>query len=186
MMTVTMIRLALVGFLGFMPFSAYGYYWGTSTSEEYPPSACRSSGDFVSGFRCSGSHCDNVRVECDATGLPVRSRIWTRQISEEDVSSGVCMNVSDGSVRCNNYLQICAETAFITGVSCSGRYCDNLSLECTYLTNFVRTGCYWTHWVSEENGGTILFPGGYYANGMECSGGYCDNKRFYICQARPF
>ena len=102
-MVATIVRLTLIGLLGVIPLFAYGYYWERYTSEELPPSTCSSFGDFVSGGSCSRSYCDNVRVECNATQRAVRSRVWTRQISEEKVSD-FCASVSDGSQRCDDYV----------------------------------------------------------------------------------
>lgn len=134
----------------------------------------------MSGFNCTGWYCDNVRLECHSTRLQIVSRFWTAPISEENL--GTCSAVSGVTVRCNNYQQLCGPDGFMSGVACSGAYCDNVSLECVYLRDYRSTGCYWTPWISEEGGGTLFLPDGYYAAGMECSGAYCDNQRFYACQ----
>lgn len=181
-MNAITIGIFLASFLSFISSPVYGYYWGNSTSEETQPSVC-GFGDLVSGFACTGGYCDNVRPECQSTRLPVLSRFWTEPISEER-SGDTCVNIDGENIRCPHYQQLCGTTGFLSGVACSGPYCDNLSSECVYLRDFVRTGCYWSTWVSEENGGTLLFPTGYYAAGAECNGPYCDNLRFYVCQLR--
>jgi hypothetical protein len=180
--TIT-LRLLVLGLFVLTPLLAYAdYYWRGYTSEETEPSVC-AFGDLVSGFGCRGSYCDNVRPECERRRLEISSRFWATQISEE--RTDLCQAQSGETTRCFNYMQKCSTTGFMSGVSCSGHYCDNLSLECVFLEDFTRTGCYWSSWISEENGGTILLPVGYYAAGMECSGHYCDNKRFYACRLRP-
>lgn len=145
--------------------SVQAYEWTGWTSEEREPRVCDFD-KFQSGFRCSGSYCDNVRLECHNSGITgITNRRWLSQISEEN-----------GGVR------FCPWGEFVSGVAASGRYADNISLECADAAGVGWNSCYWTGWVSEENGGTRYFPGGYYAVGVQCSGSYCDNKRFYICQ----
>jgi hypothetical protein len=66
----------------------------------------------------------------------------------------------------------------------SGRYSDNIALECTKLANeafFDNKSCFWTAPVSEEQG-TLFFPIGYVAVGARCSGSYCDNLSWHVCK----
>lgn len=156
--------------------SAYAYEFTSYTSEEREPRTCAFN-QFQSGFGCSGSYCDNVRLECHNPGISnITNRRWTPQVSEE-----------------NGGLQFCAWGQFISGVSTSGRYSDNVSLECANAASVTWASCRWTTdlipwqnggWVSEENGGQLLFPGGYFGVGMQCTGSNCDNKRFYVCRTQ--
>jgi hypothetical protein len=73
------------------------------------------------------------------------------------------------------------------GIACSGRYCDNISLECDAprhtsdwsLGNF--SNCAWTTtWFSEEQG-TCQLSGSTFFVGVRCNSSYCDNKEFFYC-----
>lgn len=145
--------------------SVKAYEWTGWTSEENEPRVCDFD-KFQSGFRCSGSYCDSVKLECHNPGIAnITNRHWLSQISEEA-----------GGTR------FCPWGEFVSGISTSGRYSDNISLECADAAGVNWNSCYWTGWKSEEHGGTLLFPFGYYAVGVQCSGNYCDNKRFYVCR----
>lgn len=145
--------------------SVNAYEWTGWTSEENEPRTCDFD-KFQSGFGCSGSYCDSVKLECHNPGITnITNRRWRPQVSEE--AGG---------------LRFCPWTEFVSGISTSGSYSDNISLECADAVGVSWNNCYWTGWVSEEHGGTNLFPVGYYAVGVQCSGAYCDNKRFYVCR----
>lgn len=151
--------------LGAICMNAQAFEWTGWTSEEYEPETC----DFdkmQTGFGCSGSYCDWVKLECNSPGISnITNRQWLTQVSEEA-----------GGTR------FCPWGEFVSGVSTAGRYADNIALECADAGGVSWNACYWTRWVSEEAGGTLLFPVGYYGVGVQCSGSYCDNKRFYICR----
>ena len=64
---------------------------------------------------------------------------------------------------------------------CNGSYCDNNQLLCGQLqAGRALSGCFWTAWHSEENGGHRNF-GNLTARAVECSGSYCDNLRYLVC-----
>ena len=145
--------------------SVQAFEWTSWTSEENEPRTCDFD-KFQSGFGCSGSYCDSVKLECHSPGIDqIANRHWLPQVSEEG-----------GGVR------FCPWGEFVAGVSTSGRYSDNVSLECADAAGVTWTSCYWTNWKSEESGGRLYFPVGYYGTGIQCSGSYCDNKRFYVCR----
>lgn len=145
--------------------SVQAYEWTGWTSEEYEPEVCDFD-KFQSGFKCSGSYCDSVRLECHNPGISqITNRRWLAQISEEG-----------GGTR------FCPWGEFSTGISTSGKYSDNISLECADAPGVSWNDCEWTSWVSEEGGGTLLLPPGYYSVGVQCNGSYCDNKRFFMCR----
>jgi len=166
MKTWIFICAMAVAILGINPVAS-AYEWTTWTSEESGPRVCDND-KFVSGFGCSGSYCDNVRLECHnpSTVGNLAARNWLSQVSEEGVNS-----------------RFCPYNRYISGISTTGRYSDNINLECAYGSNQKKNSCYWTGWKSEESGGTLYFPSGYHATGMQCSGSFCDNKRFYICRS---
>ncbi len=160
-------RIAVIAMILVAAFcvNASAYEWTSYTSEENEPRTCDFD-KFQSGFGCSGSYCDNVRMECHDPGISnITDRLWMARISEE-----------------NGGIRLCSWGRFVTGVSTSGKYSDNISLECSSAAGVTWNGCYWTGWKSEESGGILYFPGGYYGVGVQCSGSYCDNKRFYICR----
>lgn len=141
--------------------------WTPYTSEETPPISCEGS-SLAGQFGCSGDYCDNVRLYCTPTPHLGESSYWTDYFSEE---------------RDNGNYRYCSPSHWLIGVACTGSYCDNLSLQCRYFPTATAGDCFWTGWVSEEGGGTLQLPAGYYLRGMQCSGDYCDNKRFYACKA---
>jgi hypothetical protein len=141
--------------------------WTRYTSEEYPPINCEQT-SMVNGIGCSGRYCDNVRMHCSPTGLAGGSASWSSYFSEETGGAG--------------NRRMCGERQWLVGLACSGRYCDNLSIQCRQFPASNPTSCYWTGWISEEGGGTLWFGQGYYARGMECHGDYCDNKRLWVCR----
>jgi hypothetical protein len=89
-------------------------------------------------------------------GKPLCADVWTPFTSEEqgEASPALC------------------PSGTVSGLRCTGRYCDNLALKCTNeATGGERS---WTGYVSEE-GGEALCPSGQWADGVRCSGRYCDN-----------
>ena len=69
---------------------------------------------------------------------------------------------------------VCWAGWFVSGIRCSGRYCDNVSLLCP-LVNLRTIHCWQTRAVSEEHGGVLSFREGssggiVVATQMSCSG----------------
>ncbi|WP_246839086.1 RICIN domain-containing protein [Leptospira wolffii] len=119
------------------------------------------------GLKCSGRYCDDVNLLASESGYTQTNSWWTDWFSEEGT----------------NY-RICDNNGFVTGIKCSGSYCDNVSLKCSQLNNNnVRTGCYWTGPISEEDGGKFVAPESMYIAGASCNGRYCDSMALYLCQA---
>ncbi len=144
----------------------YPPYWLGWTTDGSSPIEC--AGRYLSGgFRCSGRYCDDVNLYCRSQGFNQATSWWTDYFSEEDPGGRVC----DGN-------------GFVTGIRCTGRYCDNMSLRCSQPDNGgIRRECFWTSYLSEENGGTFVAPEATYIAGMKCGGRYCDNVQFYLCRA---
>ena len=138
--------------------------WTSWTSEEYAPITC-DNGSLISQLHFSGSYSDMVRAYCKPTGASVASVAWQPYFSEE--GSGT---------------QLCPGGSWVSGVACNGSYCDNISLQCTYLAGSTASECDWSPWVSEESGGILEFPAHFYAQGAECYGRFCDYMRFRICR----
>lgn len=72
---------------------------------------------------------------------------------------------------------LCPPNSVNTGVMCSGRYCDNMQLECNPAT--VTGSGTWTTWFSEEGTNYRTCEGNKYVTGMQCSGWWCDNLALY-------
>lgn len=88
-------------------------WWTSSFSEEGTNHRICDGNGFVTGIHCTGSYCDNVSLRCSQldNGGVRTGCYWTAPISEE----------SGGSF-------IAPESMYVAGASCSGRYCDNMSL----------------------------------------------------------
>ncbi|MEK0084034.1 hypothetical protein [Benzoatithermus flavus] len=165
MRSEAMVTLAIVGAV-LSPSAGYTA-WNGPVSEEYKPLTCP-LGVLPSRIFCSGGYCDNMWLDCTSGAFSVRQRTWLDYFSEEGAHTGNC------------------GAGFVTGMACKGSYCDNISLECSSLNGYVPSGnCYQTGQVSEENGGTLAFPPGYYPVRARCFGRYCDNMDFYVCTLAP-
>jgi hypothetical protein len=121
----------------------------------------------IQGLRCDGSYCDDIGLLEVESGHTQTNGWWTSDFSEEGTS-----------------YRVCDDNGFVTGIRCTGSYCDNVSLRCSQLDNGgVRTGCYWTAPVSDDDGGSFVAPESMYVAGASCSGRYCDNMSLYLCRA---
>lgn len=160
------------------------FYTIRSTSEENAPLECPDKHP-VTGVLCAGRYCDNVQLECEgfvtstersvSTGLSE----WLPYISEEAPNQAYCSMSETQKYYPGSPMLY----GVMKGIACSGQYCDKVSMKCTLVNgngpDLAR--CKWTPWMSEENGGMLLFDANMYAVGMQCAGQYCDNKRFYVC-----
>jgi hypothetical protein len=134
--------------------------WTPFTSEEYPPIVCDGQ-SLPREVNITGPYADNIRWYCQQDSRIVRGdSYWTSYFSEE----------YRGMMYCNNGY-------WVTGLACQGRYCDNLSLQCTRILNSYPTLVTGTVAVSEEQG-WLSFLGGKYPLGVTCLGPYCDELRF--------
>ena len=172
LMTLSAVVLFAVLVMGFAPAVH-------AVSEETPPKTCGAR--LLSGIKCSGRYCDNIGLQCWPQVYNAYNWQWTRHVSEENGGQMNC-NVTNPFERGDWPAD---EPAFITGISCNGSYCDNVSLECVALRDHFPSfsGCDWTVSVSEERG-RLNFPAGRYAVAMKCSGSNCDNKSFLLCDIR--
>jgi hypothetical protein len=140
-------------------------------SEETPPAIC-DSGSFISGIRCTGGYCDNIKIFCTRIAdAALGHGSWTAWFSEEEGR------------------RECPPSHLIAGLACQGSYCDNISLYCVEVTNMRAESCRDTSFVSEERGGSLSFLERtevasriLFAKSVRCSGRYCDNVSFNVCQ----
>ena len=152
------------------PLRGQGYWSDYWISEERGLETALPGG-YLAGYCCSGSYCDDRKLffrsgENFWEG-PVRRYVppkYSKPISEETGS----FIVDDG------YL--------ISGLQCTGDYCDNIILEMTKTTLKVhRDRAFWTGWISEENGrNRYVAPAGHFIIGYDCRGSYCDDRRFLV------
>jgi hypothetical protein len=142
--------------------------WTGYTSEETPPLTC-GHGQVVQGLDCTGKYCDNVALYCTNTGRATGWGTWLPYFSEE--GSGAA-----------NEGHCAAGDMWMTGLGCSGSYCDNVSMQCSQMIGSWTGGCLWSpQWYSEEQA-PFYAPHGYYIKGIKCGGSYCDNMRYLYCQ----
>ncbi|MDC0723574.1 hypothetical protein [Nannocystis bainbridge] len=167
--------------------------WTAYVSEENggPWAYCGPSSQAASGFQCSGSYCDNVRLRCETLpfGITVTGYNVSNAFSEEDDGLGTV--TSEGWYRYDgdNY-HVCnfsGAAGILTGIRCQGSYCNNITLECATPTTSLGqpatlTSCEWTDYYSEEDG-ALSYPEGAnrFVTGVRCHGSYCDDKSFYVC-----
>jgi hypothetical protein len=88
-------------------------WWTDSFSEEGQNYRICDGDAFVTGLRCSGRYCDDVALRCSHLSPGVRRHhcFWTAALSEEDGGRFIA-----------------PESTYVAGLSCNGRYCDNVNL----------------------------------------------------------
>jgi hypothetical protein len=98
-------------------------------------------------------------------GKPLHANDWTAFTSEEqgEASPAVC-----GS-------------GLVSGLRCSGRYCDNVALKCSNTGNLGERS--WLSYISEEGTTEAICPHGRFVDGLRCSGRYCDNLSVRCAEA---
>jgi hypothetical protein len=139
-------------------------------SEEQGTGVC-AEGFAVRKVKCTGGNCDNLTLTCCAyTPTPGNASVsawWSDWFSEE------------GSHKAEDL------SAFVNGIQCSGRYCDNKKLQffrSAHLTNSAI--CDSKGPFSEEGNNERDCGEGWFLSGMSCNEDYCDNVTLTCCQAR--
>lgn len=95
---------------------------------------------------------------------PASANNWTPETSEENG---------------HNSPAICPNT-LASGLKCTGRYCDNVSLKCSEANSYQSGD--WSPSFSEENDGYSC-PQGQYVQGLRCEGRYCDSVSVQCAKA---
>jgi len=146
-------------------------------SEETPGASECPVNQAVTGFDCSGSYCDNVRIECHNYGRSIPAAV---NAFSDWFEVGPPPGIASGFVKKSH---VCAANEKMTGIDCKGSYCDDISIECSpspgFLTDSSR--CVQSEWFSEENTSPFLAPVGTVIQGVQCQGTHCDNKKFLVC-----
>jgi len=150
--------------------------WTRYVSEETGPVTCP-IGYAVAGARCTGRYCDNKNLLCVAyepeEKLHERQIRWSHFFSEE--------NPPNNSAKTTN--------GFVSGVNCSGRYCDNVSLQwftSPYIQNTAQciTQEQFSEEVTNHKRNEDQCADGWFVAGITCTGRYCDNISLTCCRAR--
>src|SRR5215203_1579503 len=76
----------------------------------------------------------------------------------------------------------CNPGAFVTGIRCTGPYCDKIQISCAPFQNATLGQGSWTAWVSEEAGGRKECPASHLITGLPGGGRYCDNISLYCVE----
>jgi hypothetical protein len=75
----------------------------------------------------------------------------------------------------------CNPGSFISGIHCTGSYCDNVAISCALFRGAALGQASWTAWVSEEQG-LRECPQNHLIAGLACRGRYCDNLSLYCVE----
>jgi hypothetical protein len=134
--------------------------WTPLTSEEFAPVSCGGS-SFVAGFKTTGSYGDTLSVWCEPTTETKGDSYWTPYISDE-----------------YRGMMYCEREYWVTGLACRGKYCDDVSIQCTRIAGSYPYEVTASWWISEENPPLVWTYLNKFAKGVQCSGAYCDNVRF--------
>jgi hypothetical protein len=76
---------------------------------------------------------------------------------------------------------ICDPGAFISGIRCTGGWCDNIQISCARFRNATLGRGSWMPWVSEEQGRREC-PPNHLVAGLACRGSNCDNISLYCLE----
>lgn len=153
--------------------------WTSWFSEESPNNyGMANANSLPTGVRCRGSYCDDMTLQFKAEYDAGWSTEWTPGAAQSTYWSYGAFAQRTMRRRCN------LETEYVVGLRCEGSNCSDLKIQCRVPHSSkapeFRT-CVTTAWVSEENGGQLLFPPGMYPIEVECGGSRCDNVRFLVC-----
>lgn len=143
------------------------------------------------GAFCQGKYCDDVTWQCSGISDDIGRSYEVTEIG------GYTRQTTDGKPPA-----ICNPNRVMVGMSCSGRYCDDMQIQCASVklaeevseiashseVQFGQTpdeGCDWTAYFSEEDLGQTC-PQGKFPRGLACTGRYCDNMAIYCCPGKHF
>ncbi len=190
------IGLLVILAMGSVAGAARAAYWTPWVSDENggPATYCTSWNEAARGVGCSGSYCDNMRLYCDTlpSGITLDPSYdtWTSYFSEE--WNGITKTVFDSDdwfPYFQSNFQVClpyGRAGIMSGIRCSGSYCDNISLECDRPehtsdgSTAIFSSCSWSAQYSDENG-SIDFGPNHWVAGAECFNSYCDRLSYYVC-----
>ncbi len=79
----------------------------------------------------------------------------------------------------------CDAGSFVSGITCQGRYCDNIQIFCARFPGADLGRTEWRPWISEEKG-TRNCSANHYVAGLACRGKYCDNLSLYCVELKNY
>jgi hypothetical protein len=151
-------------------------HWTEWTSNNRPAVQCP-AGMAGAGYACSGSYCSLNKLECEPVPAGVviddRKPYWLPEFSEEGASA-----------KPRKDQQFC-DAGVVVGISATGKYSDNISLECKNVQHGKLDNCVWSEWKSEHDGGFQDFGLGQAIIGARCQGSYCSSMQFLVCDLHP-
>lgn len=145
--------------------------------------------------------CSNAREFEDVqprilSGEPLAERVVLRGEGKADdfltnFADDPCLNLPPMSEESGRDSRRCTSGYLLSGIECSGRYCDNKRLRCCpYLDGQAdRTARnYSSRWISEETGGgrSNQYSTKDFINGLTCRGSYCDDLYPHATQSAHF
>ncbi len=169
--------------------------WSPYFSEESQPpqESCSVASQAVDGIRCQGSYCDDIGIRCNDLpfGMITQGRSWEAEITDGGWRYPGFTQYNNNIIS-DEYAHVCGlGTGILTGLHCSGSYCDDVFLECATPTIDYQgaevpgelVNCFWSDAYSEED---PWFAYGATANrwitGIECFESYCDAKSYRVCE----
>ncbi|MCH9682492.1 MAG: hypothetical protein K0V04_13735 [Deltaproteobacteria bacterium] len=198
MMLRTMLALtAFAAVTGVATVTSAAFTWSPYFSEESQPPQefCTSVGQAVDGVRCQGSYCDDIGIRCNDLpfGMTAEGHNWEALITDDPDAAIPLGTIGTHSyIVSDEYGHVCGlGSGILTGLHCSGSYCDDVTLQCATPTMDYQgakvpgelVNCFWSNYYSEED---PWFAYGATANlwisGIECYGSYCDSKKYRVCE----
>ncbi len=140
-------------------------YWTNFFSEEGSGRQTCDRGYAIAGIKCQGNYCDNKQLLC-------RSYPSKRNDSSYWHSSVISEEGPNASFRTDKPVNL----GFLSGLGCSGGYCDNISFKVLVTTGMQHTGGWeWKPFFSEEYPSQGVCKPNQFVTGIGCKGKYCDN-----------
>ncbi|HEX5751894.1 MAG TPA: hypothetical protein VFZ09_37080 [Archangium sp.] len=69
----------------------------------------------------------------------------------------------------------CLDSRLVAGVACSGRFCDNVAIDCVAVSGLTFGASSSTPFFSEEGSHEGVCSGNEWMTGIQCHGDFCDN-----------
>ncbi len=146
-------------------------------SEEDPPAECQLP--LIAGsFLCEGSFCDEITVECNNLDSDIAFSEWTHWVEHDGRRKADCADPLDEGRD--------FDTTVMTGLACRGSFCDDISVRCTAMRNFVQGPDDQCEQFTRSDGDNVLrLPFGTAIRALTCEGQHCDNVTVTVCPMVP-
>ena len=123
------------------------------------------SGYLVKGIACKGSYCDSKSLHCQSYSTTFDDKAsysWSGWFSDEDPHGYECPN-----------------GGYVSGVGCSGMYCDSIRIRCTNTSTKQASGNYRS--TKYFSAGKEVCDQGQFVVGIRCKGKYCSTIQL-VCR----